>query len=74
VLVSCQTSYEGKKIRGKHTALQLAAGPQGAEKVGTLPERAKKDKSKATGEPVTEAYMGTSIERAFRVNAAISLF
>jgi hypothetical protein len=30
---------------------------QGVEKVDILPERAKKDKSKATGKPVIEAYI-----------------
>ena len=35
----------------------LKGQPQGVEKVDTLPERAKKDKSKATGKPVIEAYM-----------------
>ncbi len=47
---------------------------QGVDKVDTLPERAKKVKSKAIGRPVIEAYMGTLIERVFRINAAIGLF
>jgi hypothetical protein len=35
---------------------RIVTGVQGVEKVDTLPERAKKDKSKATGKPVIEAY------------------
>ncbi len=47
---------------------------QVVEKVNNLPERAKKVKSKAIEKSVIEAYISTSIERAFQINAAICLF